>query len=58
MTQKKDDQGTGSDEDLDGLEARLGAADAADAPETAEQVAQLLGSALDDIQGSRGDGPP
>ena len=34
------------------------AADAADAPETAEHAAQLLGSALDDIEGGRGSSQP
>ena len=58
MTQKPDEPGAGRVEDLDELEAKLGAVNAADAPETAEQVAQLLGSALDDIQGGRGSGPP
>ena len=58
MTQKPDEQGAGRGEDLDDLEAKLGAADAADAPETAEQAAQLLGSALDDIQGGRESGSP
>jgi len=58
MTQNPDEQGAGAGEDLDELEAKLEAADAADAPETAEHVAQLLGSSLDDIEGGRGSGPP
>ncbi|MGB5532325.1 MAG: hypothetical protein WBN71_04395 [Acidimicrobiia bacterium] len=58
MTQKPEEQAAGAGEDLDELEAKLKAADAADAPETAEHVAQLLGTALDDIEGGRGSGPP
>lgn len=58
MTQKPDEQGAGAVGDLDELEAKLEAADAADAPETAEHVAQLLGSSLDDIEGGRGSSPP
>lgn len=37
---------------LDGLEAELGTIDAAEAPETAEEIAQMLGAALDDIDGA------
>jgi hypothetical protein len=58
MTQKPDAQGTKVGDDLDELEAKLQAADAADAPETAEHVAHLLGSALDEIEGGRGSSPP
>ena len=58
MTEKPDEQGAVAGEDLDELETKLEAADAADAPETAEHVAQLLGSSLDDIEGGRGSGPP
>jgi len=58
MTQKPDEPGAEVGDDLDELEAKLEAADAADAPETAEHVAQLLGSALDDIEGGRGSGAP
>ena len=58
MTEKPDEQGAVAGEDLDELEAKLEAADAADAPETAEHVAQLLGRSLDDIEGGRGSGPP
>ena len=36
---------------LDELEADLETIDAAEAPETAEQIARLLGTALDDIDG-------
>ena len=54
MSQKPDEEKTVSGQDLAELEAKLEAADAADAPETAEHVAQLLGSALEDIEGSRG----
>ena len=38
--------------DLDELESKLGAIDAADAPPAAEEIAQRLGSALDDIDGT------
>ena len=58
MTEKPDEQGAGAVEDLDELEAKLETADAADAPETAEHIAQLLGSSLDDIEGGRGSSPP
>jgi hypothetical protein len=56
MSQKPDEEKTVPGQDLDELEAKLEAGDAADAPETAEHVAQLLGSALDDIEGGRGSG--
>lgn len=56
MSQKPDEEKAVPGQDLDELEAKLEAADAADAPETAEHVAQLLGSALDDIEGGRGSG--
>jgi hypothetical protein len=56
MTQKPDHQGADSAEVLDDLEAQLESADAADAPETAEEIAQLLGSALDDVEGGRAGG--
>ncbi len=43
---------------LDALEAELERTDAADAPETAEEIAGRLGEALDDIDGGRGiEGP-
>jgi hypothetical protein len=58
MIEKPNEPGTEVGDDLDALEAKLEAADAADAPETAEHVAQLLGSALDDIEGGRGSGAP
>ena len=58
MNQKPDERAGAVAEDLDALESKLQAADAADAPETAEHVAQLLGSALDDIQGGRGAANP
>jgi hypothetical protein len=58
MNQKPDEQVGAVAEDLDALESKLQAADAADAPEAAEQVARLLGSALDDIQGARGAANP
>ena len=58
MNQKPDEQETAVAEELDALESKLESADAADAPETAEHVAQLLGSALDDIEGGRGSSQP
>jgi hypothetical protein len=58
MTQKPNEPGAEVGDDLNELEAKLEVADAADAPETAEHVAQLLGSALDDIEGGRGSGAP
>lgn len=58
MTQKPDQQGADSAEVLDDLEAQLESADAADAPETAEEMAQLLGSALEEIEGGRAGGRP
>jgi hypothetical protein len=54
MNQKPDERAGTVAKDLDALESKLQASDAADAPEAAEQVAQLLGRALDDIQGGRG----
>ena len=56
MTQNPDQQGADSAEVLDDLETQLESADAADAPETAEEIAQLLGSALDDVEGGRAGG--
>lgn len=56
MTQKPDEQGAGPAEELDELETELEAVDAADAPESAEEIAQLLGSALDDVEGGRAGG--
>ena len=41
---------------LDALEEHLTEADAADAPETAEEIARQLGDALDHIDGGRGSG--
>ena len=58
MNQKPDEQETAVAEELDALESKLQSADAADAPETAEHAAQLLGSALDDIEGGRGSSQP
>ena len=58
MNEKHDEQAIPSGDDLDELEAKLGGADAADAPETAEQAAQLLGKALDGISGGGGSGTP
>ena len=58
MNRKPDEQGTAIAEELDALESKLRSADAADAPETAEHVAQLLGTALDDIKGGRGSSQP
>jgi len=43
---------------LDELEADLETADAAEAPETAEQIAQALGVALDDIDGGNRSAAP
>lgn len=58
MTQKPDEPRAAPVEDLDELEAELGTVDASAAPETAEQIAQLLGSALDDVEGGRAGGRP
>jgi hypothetical protein len=41
-------------DDLDALEARLDGADAADAPETAEEIARRLGESLERIEGGSG----
>lgn len=58
MTHNQEAQADTTAEDLDDLEAKLVHTDATDAPETAEQVARLLGSALDDIDGGSGGGTP
>jgi hypothetical protein len=58
MNHDRERQAAATAEDLDELEAKLERTDAADAPETAEQVAHLLGNALDDIDGGSGDGTP
>lgn len=58
MTHDRERQAAATAEDLDELEAKLERTDAADAPETAEQAARLLGNALDDIDGGSGDGTP
>jgi hypothetical protein len=41
-------------DDLDDLERQLEDVDAAEAPDTAEHVARLLGQTLDDIDGGSG----
>lgn len=58
MTENQDEQAVASSDDLDELEVKLERADAADAPDVAEQAAQLLGNALDDIDGGGGSGRP
>lgn len=50
MTQEEKDPAQAAD--LDELESKLDSIDAADAPAAAEEVAQRLGSALDDIDGT------
>ena len=58
MTQNQETPAATAGEDLDELGANLEHTDAADAPETAEQVARLLGNALDEIDGGSGGGTP
>lgn len=44
--------------DLDALEAELEQSEPAEAPEKAEEIARLLGSALDDVDGGAGSVTP
>ena len=45
-------------DDLDQLEADLQQSEPAEAPEKAEEIARLLGSALDDVDGGAGSVTP
>jgi hypothetical protein len=54
MTDHEDAPAAEPADKLAELEKGLEEADAADAPETAEQIARELGRSLDDIDGGRG----
>ena len=56
MTQ--DEKDPAQQADLDELESKLESIDAADAPAAAEEIAQRLGSALDDIDGTNRSAAP
>lgn len=58
MTHNQEKEAATTGDRLDELEGKLEHADAADAPETAELAARLLGKALDDIDGGSGGGTP
>ncbi len=54
MVQNSNEPVPDPNDDLDILEADLERSEPAEAPEKAEEIARLLGSALDDVDGGAG----